>query len=52
MLLGSIATVVLTDGLGNILIILAIGSNFPVYQEHRFRMLAGYGAILSLLLQP
>jgi hypothetical protein len=48
----SILTVVLTNGLGNVLIILGIGVNFPTYQEARFRKLVAMGTLVSLLLQP
>ena len=48
----TIFAVVLTNGLGNIIIIMAVGLNFPVFQEKRFRLWVAAGAIISIMLQP
>jgi hypothetical protein len=45
-------TMVLTNGLGNIIVILGIFINLPNYQEHSFRLCIGLGITASFLLQP
>jgi hypothetical protein len=48
----TIATLILTNGLGNIIVILGIFLNLPKYQEYSFRLCIGLGITASFLLQP
>ena len=48
----TITTLLLTNGLGNIVVILGILLNLPNYRERSFRMCIGLGIIVSFLLQP
>lgn len=48
----TITTLLLTNGLGNIVVILGILLNLPNYRERSFRMCIGLGITVSFLLQP
>jgi hypothetical protein len=48
----TIVTVILTNGLGNVVVIVGLGLNFPGYVERRYRIFVGIGVTISLLLQP
>lgn len=48
----TIITLVLTNGLGNIIVILGIYLNLPHYRESSFRFFIGLGITISFLLQP
>lgn len=52
LLIFTIVTLVLTNGLGNLVAILGIFLNVPNYQERSFRRLVGLGITASFLLQP
>lgn len=48
----AVVSVSLTNGLGNVVTILGIACNFPVFDEGRFRKMVAVGTLVSLLLQP
>lgn len=52
LLIFTIVTLVLTNGLGNLVAIMGIFLNIPNYQEKLFRRLIGLGITASFLLQP
>lgn len=52
LLLLTIVTLVLTNGLGNLVAIVGVFLNVPGYQERSFRRLVGLGVTASFLLQP
>jgi hypothetical protein len=52
LILFTIVTLVLTNGLGNIVVIIGIFINLPNYQEKSFRIYIGLGITASFLLQP
>lgn len=47
-----VATLVVTDGLGNILAAVGVAINLPTFNEKSFRRWLGMGITISLLLQP
>ena len=52
LILFTIVTLILTNGLGNIVVIIGIFINLPNYQEKSFRRYIGFGITASFLLQP
>jgi hypothetical protein len=52
LILFTIITLILTNGLGNIIVIIGIFLNLPNYQENSFRRCLGLGITASFLLQP
>jgi hypothetical protein len=52
LILITIAMLILTNGLGNIIAIIGIFINLPNYQEKSFRSYIGLGITASFLLQP
>jgi len=52
LILLTIFTMILTNGLGNIIVIIGIALNLPNYQETQYRMYLAFGITISLLLQP